>query len=188
MGFFDKFKKKNTAKETPEVKNTYSPISNAETEEYINDVTFIRDMKHIPSGPWHQYDILLAAAGYDWKFMIDWADYMASADLEQISQVTAGSINSESNDITESYKNSNCKCADTKELQEEIASLSIAGISETLKAPMKIVWFNQTKILRFFTIIDDDTLIKKYAEAVVRRTFGTPDAMKLAKPIPSSNN
>lgn len=53
---------------------------------------------------------------------------------------------------------------------------------------MKIVWFNQTKILRFFTIIDDDTLIKKYAETVVRRTFGTPDAMKLAKPIPSSNN
>lgn len=42
MGLFDKFKKKNN-------------------EEYIDDVTFIRDIKHIQSGPWHQYDVLLAA-------------------------------------------------------------------------------------------------------------------------------
>lgn len=49
---------------------------------------------------------------------------------------------------------------------------------------MKIVWFNQTQVLRFFTIVDDETLIKKYIETVIRRTFGTNDAMKLAKPIP----
>ena len=37
--------------------------------------------------------------------------------------------------------------------------------------------------MRFFTIVDDETLIKKYIETVIRRTFGTNDAMKLAKPI-----
>lgn len=51
MGLFDKFKKKNN-------------------EEYIDDVTFIRDIKHIPSVPWHQYDVLLAAQGYGWDYMI----------------------------------------------------------------------------------------------------------------------
>ena len=70
MGLFDKFKKKNN-------------------EEYIDDVTFIRDIKHIQSGPWHQYDVLLAAQGYGWDYMISSADYMAAADLENISQVTA---------------------------------------------------------------------------------------------------
>ena len=63
--------------------------------------------------------------------------------------------------------------------------LSVAGIIQTLKVPMKIVWFNQTRILRFFTLIDDELLIKKYVETVIRRTFGTKDAMKLGKPIPN---
>ena len=62
--------------------------------------------------------------------------------------------------------------------------LSIAGISKTLKAPMKIVWINQTNALRFFTLVDNDLLIKKYVETVIRRTFGTENAMKLGKPIP----
>ena len=44
--------------------------------------------------------------------------------------------------------------------------------------------FNQTQILRFFTIIDNEELVKKYAETVIRRTFGTENEMKLGKPIP----
>ena len=87
-------------------------------------------------------------------------------------------------DITESYNNSNGKCAETQELKTEMGVLSIAGISKTLKAPMKIVWFNQTRVLRFFTTVDNDLLIKKYVETVIRRTFGTENAMKLGKPIP----
>ena len=62
--------------------------------------------------------------------------------------------------------------------------LSIAGISKILKAPMKIVWINQTQVLRFFTLVDNDLLIKKYVDTVARRTFGTENAMKLGKPIP----
>ena len=164
MGLFDKFKKKNN-------------------KEYIDDVTYIRDIKHIPSVPWHQYDVLLAAQGYGWDYMISSADYMAAADLENISQVTSGFIDSEDTNITELYKKSNGKFSETEELKNEAASLSVAGISKALKTPMKIVWFNQTQVLRFFTIVDDETLIKKYIETVIRRTFGTNDAMKLAKPI-----
>ncbi|WP_419563384.1 hypothetical protein [Ruminococcus sp.] len=115
--------------------------------------------------------------------MISSADYMAAADLENISQVTSGFIDSEDTNITELYKKSNGKFSETEELKNEAASLSVAGISKALKTPMKIVWFNQTQVLRFFTIVDDETLIKKYIETVIRRTFGTNDAMKLAKPI-----
>lgn len=49
---------------------------------------------------------------------------------------------------------------------------------------MKIVWINQTQVLRFFTFVVDELLIKKYVETMIRRTFGSDNAMKLGKPIP----
>jgi hypothetical protein len=50
------------------------------------------------------------------------------------------------------------------------------------------VWYNQTRVLRLFTHINDETLVTKYVETIIRRTFGTKDAMKLAKPVPKNNN
>lgn len=38
-------------------------------------------------------------------------------------------------------------------------------------------------MLRVSSQIKDETLITKYVETVIRRTFGTKDAMKLAKPV-----
>lgn len=153
-------------------------------EKYIDDITFIRDIKHIQSGAWHQYDILLAARGYGWDMMKVWADYMSEADLEHVSQVCVGSLGSHESDITKSYTANGEKCQNTPELNNESGMLSVAGISKILKAPLKIVWINQTQVLRFFTFVDDELLIKKYAETVVRRSFGTENAMKLGKPIP----
>lgn len=158
---------------------------NISSPEVLIDVTFIRDIKHIPAGPWHQYDILLAARGYGWEQMLDWADYMAQADLDHITQVTVSSLVGEKEkDITESYLKNGGKCGKTAVLKTEKGTLSIAGISKTLKVPVKIVWFNQTRVLRFFTLADDELLMTKYVETVIRRTFGTENAMKFARPIP----
>ncbi len=180
MGLFDIFKKKPT---TPQPQSTTTP-ANLSADEYLDDITFIRDMKHIPAGPWHQYDVLLAARGYGWDMMKDWADYMAEADLDHITPVTAGSLGAQERDITASYSSNGSKCKNTPELNVEMGMLSVAGISKTLKAPMKIVWINQTQVLRFFTLSDDELMVKKYVETMIRRTFGTENAMKLGKPIP----
>ena len=178
MGMFDIFKKTSTVS-----KSTSDTVKNSEAE-YLDDITFIREIKHIPAGPWHQYDVLLAACGYGWDMMKDGADYMAEADLEHISQVTTGSLGVQEKDITKSYTDNGGRCKNTPELNVEMGVLSVAGMSKTLKAPMKIVWINQTQVLRFFTLVDDDLLIKKYVETTIRRTFGTGNAMKLGKPIP----
>ena len=178
MGMFDIFKKTSTVS-----KSTSDTVKNSEAE-YLDDITFIREIKHIPAGPWHQYDVLLAACGYGWDMMKDWADYMADADLEHISQVTTGSLGVQEKDITKSYTDNGGRCKNTPELNVEMGVLSVAGMSKTLKAPIKIVWINQTQVLRFFTLVDDDLLIKKYVETTIRRTFGTGNAMKLGKPIP----
>ena len=180
MGLFDIFKKKAPAPPNTSVSNT-AKISK---EEYLDDITFIREMKHISAGPWHQYDVLLAARGYGWDMMKDWADYMTDADLEHISQVTTGSLGTQEKDITKSYTDNGGKCKNAPELETEMGILSVAGISRTLKAPMKIVWINQTRVLRFFTLIDNELLVKKYVETMIRRTFGKENAMKLGKTIP----
>ena len=185
MGLFDIFKKKAITEQTSS-KPESSTVKTSEPNptEYIDDITFIQEMKHIQTGPWHQYDVLLAARGYGWENMIEWADYMASADLENISQVTTGSMGIQETDITNSYKEHNNKCSETPELDIEKGVLTIAGISKILKAPMKIAWLNQTRVLSFFTTIDDEKLVEKYVETTIRRNFGTENAMKLGKPIP----
>lgn len=180
MGLLDIFKKKSSAPSSqPTTKTADIPES-----EYLDDITFIREIKHITAGPWHQYDVLLAAQGYGWEMMKDWADYMSDADLENISQVTTGSLGVQEKDISKSYADNGGKCKNTPELDAEMGILSVAGMSTTLHSPMKIVWINQTQILRFFTLVDDELLIKKYVETTIRRTFGTENAMKLGKPIP----
>ena len=182
MALFDFFKKKTPAAPQPAAAPVASRADTAPAE-YLDDITFIQELKHIPAGPWHQYDVLLAARGYGWEMMLDWADYMAGADLEHISQVTAGTLGAGDRDITSSWQTSG-SCRKTPELAAESGFLSIAGISRELKAPMKIVWINQTRVLRFFTLLDDELFVRKYAETVVRRSFGTENAMKLGKPIP----
>lgn len=179
MGLFDVFKKKSsrsTSHTSPSMKNLPT--------DFLDDITFIREIKHIPAGPWHQYDVLLESSCYGWDMMKDWADYMAEADLEHISQVTSGSRGEQAIDVTASYLSNGGKCKNTPELNVVMGMLSVAGTSKTLTAPMKIVWINQTQVLRFFTLLDDELMVKKYVETMVRRTFETENAMKLGKPIP----
>lgn len=192
MGLFSALFKKNSITNTGDKlaeqskKEDSSP--NTSSTEYLDDITFIRDIKHIVVFPWHQYDILFAARAYGWNTMIDWADYMTQADLDHISQLTTAFVaGAGEKDITASYLKNGGKCAQTPELKTEMGVLSIAGVSKKLKAPLKIIWVNQTRILKLFTLIDDELLIKKYIETMARRTFGTDDEMKLGKPLPEES-
>ncbi len=196
MKFFDRFKRKKetqTPQEQPQpspqkaaVQTTkeVEPTEKAEPTEYIDDITFIREIKHLSAGPWQQYDILLAASAYGWAYMLDSAQYLAHADLEGISEVQIGDLYQQKTDVTQAFQNSGMNCVQVPEMQKESGMLSVAGISKTLRAPTKIVWVNQTRAMRLFTLLDDTEMIAKYVETVIRRTFGTENAMKRGKPIP----
>ena len=166
MGIFDGWKKK---------KETDSSV--------LDDLSYIADVHHV-QGPWNQYDFLLASQGYGWDYMVDTADYMTKADLDQIGtvSVTAAPGGSETERIEE-YKAAKDSVKAMKSLSEEASALGIGGISKTIGAPVKIVWFNQTRVIRIFSPVDDEDLFRRYMETVIRRTFGTPDAMKAAKPV-----
>ena len=112
----------------------------------LDDVTFIRAMRSSMSGPWHQYDVLFAARPYGWAAAVDWAAYMAGADISHIGTVTAGDLGGSFREMIDAYRDS----------------------GEDLK-----------KMKR-----DQDKYIRAYVETAVRRTFGTPDEMKVGRPIP----
>ena len=156
-------------------------------EPMIDDLSYIQEIKHL-SGKvgivlWQQYDVLLATQKYGWETMVDFAAYLETADIFKIDSIAvADMINEPSTELVHVYNQSKVGLNKFDKLAEERGVLSIAGYSSTLKDSIKIVWFNQTRVLRVFTQLDDETLITKYVETVIRRTFGTNDAMKLAKP------
>lgn len=136
-------------------------------------------------GSWQQYDILLASGIYGWDYAIHTAEYMASTDLMNIGTVSiTPTPNGQAIEYIDEYHASGESFKAIKILEKEAANIGIGGISKVIGAPVKIVWFNQTKVIRIFTPIHDEKMMKRYAETVIRRTFGTSDAMKKYKPIP----
>ena len=158
-------------------------------QEMLDDVSYIAKTHHIPAGAWHQYDFLLAAQGYGWAYMVSQADYMAAADLANIGTITVAEIaNAPEAELIDQYHAHGDRIAEIPALQAEKGVLAIGGMSRVFRgSPVKIVWFNQTKLLRIFTTFDNEDLLLRYAETAIRRTFGTPDAMKLAKPVPGAD-
>lgn len=160
-------------------------------ESVLDDTSYIQEMQHL-SGKvgyvlWQQYDILLAARPYGWETMVDWADYMETADFDSIDSMVIGAPGEQDIELAHVYNQNKVGLKNFDRLAKEQGSLSIAGHSRTLNDSVKIVWFNQTRVLRVFSLINDETLITKYVETLIRRTFGTSDAMKLAKPVPLSS-
>ena len=151
----------------------------------LDDVSFIQEMKHIEAdGPWQQYDILVVGRGYGWNTMVNWAQYMADGDLKAIDTLSAALMAySKEIEFIEQFKERGGRIASIPDLvEEEWSSLAVGGHSKTLHTPVKIVWFNQTRIIRIFSWVKDEVQMRKYAETVIRRTFGAEDEMKLAKP------
>ena len=150
----------------------------ASAQQNVQDPPFVKDMRHFVNGPWHQYDVLIDARIYGWNHMVEWADYVAKADFSTLDEVTVGDVGAVSKNLTAEYKETG-SIVGMKTLANEGGVLSIAGFSKALEAPIKIVWFNQTNILRFFSPMGEGVLVVKYAETVIRRLFNTPDAMKI---------
>lgn len=160
-----------------------------EAETMLDDISYIQEIKHLHENAgnvvWQQYDILLAAQHYDWETIVDWAAYMESADINMIESVIVADLaEAIGTELAHVYNQNKVGLKNFEKLKKEKARLSIYGHSHTLNSSVQIVWFNQTRVLRVITHIDDEIYITKYVETLIRRTFGTKDAMKLAKPIP----
>ena len=125
---------------------------------------------------------------YGWETAVDWAAYMESNDITDISTLCTGTIGLESIEYISEYQKAGVSIKEFDKLSVEYGFLSLGGVSIELKAPIRITWYNQTNVLQFDTwLFMDDTLMRRYVETVIRRSFGTEDAMKLAKPVPEED-
>ena len=114
--------------------------------------------------------------------MIKWADYLIDSDIENLDQIVISDHKSGETNLIQEYEKVK-KCSKIKSLEEEQSTLGIAGKSKILNQNIKLVWINQTNMLRLFAMIRDNVLIEKYVETVIRWIFGTENQMKLGKPI-----
>lgn len=158
-------------------------------EDPVEDFSLIAEMERMEVGLWQQYDIRLAekARYYFWKkdAIINWAQYMADGDLKPINTLSADMRHSGKTEFITKYREFGDRIANIPDLaEEEWSSLSVGGNSKTLQSPVKIVWIHLSESFQILSLVDDELQMRKYAETVIRRTFGTENAMKLAKPIP----
>jgi len=150
----------------------------------IDDLSYIRSIKHLMCGPWNQYDILLAASRYGWDYMVESADYLDNVDIDNIGTISVSTmIGTDETEYIDEYRASGESISSMESLKNEGSALGIGGMSKCIGGPVKIVWINQTNILRVFTTFDDEEKVNRYIETVIRRTFGTPDEMKKAKAV-----
>ena len=150
------------------------PSAQAATQSAAEAVSYIEDMKQLAfkmgDTVWQQYDILLATRGYGWDDIIEAADYLASADMDYIDSISTSSPTEEL-ELVHAYRQSKGRLKDLSLLAEEKGSLGLAGHSRKFDRSLKIVWYNQTRVLRIFSMFDDAALIREYVETMMQRAF-----------------
>ncbi len=152
-----------------------NPSAQAATQSAAEAVSYIEDMKQLAfkmgDTVWQQYDILLATRGYGWDDIIEAADYLASADMDYIDSISTSSPTEETEELVHAYRQSKGSLKDLSLLAEEKGSLGLAGHSRKFDRSLKIVWYNQTRVLRIFSMFDDAALIREYVETMMQRAF-----------------
>ena len=109
---------------------------------------------------------------------------MIRSDLESISTVmTAPNAAAPETEHIDEYHAEAGDITVMKSLKREPGVLSVGGHSRTLFKPVKSVWYNRTRRLVIYTPFKDEYRVNRYVEAMIRRTFGTDDAMKKAGPV-----
>lgn len=150
----------------------------------IDDLSYIKAMKRVRFGAWQLYDFLLDCRIYGWDYCVDAAKYVCAADLKNIGTITVSpTIGSGiEKELIDEYRSNNNSIEQMPALKNETGVLTIGGSSSVLNgAPVKIVWFNQSNRIRIITISEDEDLLCRYCESLIRRNFNTPDAMKRAR-------
>lgn len=118
----------------------------------MND-TRIVELKHIP-GDWHKYDIKLNF-GYGWGYILKSAAQLIQKDLLSVDTITAVDAKTrEAKGLIDAYNAAGQNLEECKEARTEAGAFAVGGNSSEFKLPTKVIWFNQTQVLRVFTIME----------------------------------
>ncbi len=152
-------------------------------EEMLDDTSFITAVLRERNHGMYTYTFRLTG-GYGWDYMRDAVDHLFNCDIEQDSvRLSVGDVGT-STDITKGYLKSKKTGQIPLAWSREHGYASIFGKSKSLKCFISVFFYNQTQILKLSFPLENEKIAVAYAETIIRRSFGTPDQLKLAKPIP----
>jgi len=184
MGLFNFFKGEENGKEKPGtvetqgVQKSNNPL--ARQEGMLDSYTWLEDVKHSMNGNWHVYDVTFYADGYDWDYVRNSAEYMILNDVTKVVEVKVA--DTVEYNITDEFMQYGSLLS-TPSMNNEYRVMSVAGFSRVLNKNMMIIWFTNARVLKFITELEDETMLRKYAETMLRRNFGTENEMKTGRPI-----
>ncbi|MCQ2497239.1 MAG: hypothetical protein MJ131_11685 [Lachnospiraceae bacterium] len=105
---------------------------------------------------------------------------MTETDLVNIGTISVTQLaGSQAKEYISAYKANGENIDLIDELKKEASMLGVGGMSRALGGiPLKIVWINQTNLIRIMTPANDTEFMICYMETVIRRSFGSADALK----------
>ena len=152
-------------------------------DEMLEDTSFITGVSVVSTDKQCLYTLRLTS-GYGWDYIRDSVDYLVARDLEEKSiNISVGNFDAYT-DITQSYLKGRKTGKASSEWGIERNCAKIFGKSKSLKSFVSVFFYNQTQVVKLILPIENKIIATAYIETLIRRSFGTPDQLKLAKPIP----
>ncbi len=152
-------------------------------EEKLDDTSYIAAVSVAQNRTLYIYTFLLTQS-YGWDDICAWVDHLITADLDKDSLSLAVNGQNAYTDITNAYLKGKKKGTVPTEWANEHSLVRVFGKSKVLNSTVSVVFHNQTKFLRVSLALENQEIATAYAETLIRRNFGTPDQLKLAKPAP----
>lgn len=152
-------------------------------DEMLDDTSFITDVSVVRNGKHFLYTFRLTN-GYGWDYIRDSVDYLFAQDLEKEPiNISVGDFDTYT-DITKSYLKGRKTGKNSSEWERERGCTKIFGQSKSLKSFVSVIFYNQTQIMKLLLPLENKKIATAYIETLIRRSFGTPNQLKLAKPTP----
>ena len=152
-------------------------------DEMLDDTSFITEVSVAQNGKQFLYTFHITS-GYGWDYIRDSVDHLFMQDLEQGTiSLSVGDFDNDA-DITKNYLKGKKTGDVALEWTRERGYAKIFGKSKSLHSFVSVIFYNQTQIINLFLPLENKKIATAYIETLIRRSFGTPDQLKLAQPIP----
>lgn len=118
-----------------------------------------------------------------WNDIRELVDHLASVDLDREHFTLLIGDNNVYSNITKEYLMAKKTGKAPIEWTREYSSVKVIGKSKALKSFVEVVFYTNSQLLEASFSLENKRISTAYVETLIRRGFGTPDQLKLAKPF-----
>lgn len=147
----------------------------------IDDLSYVKKIQMTKLGNWFMYDVLLDARPLGWEQIVIVVNSIAKLDMVHVDKIEVSQMAGTPVNLMDEYEKSGHEIVNMPTLKKEASNIAIAGSSKRAGL-VQVVFFNQTSLIKFMTMEEKEDTIRRYTETIARKSFDTPDDMKLGRP------